>query len=201
MIKKIIYLSILGGEFMRILNVATQPISMEFETQNTALDLNIVPPQLQLDTEAAKLEIRQPKGTLEIDGTPFRYSYGIKNWQSFSRDNAQDSRNAGLQAIAEIAQEGDRMALIESKEEAVVAIAAQTNFPEMRELTWAPLEKPDIHYTLNRPQTNFIPGKFDLNLQRGSVQNNYQPGKVDISITQYPSIRMWTSEPKVDLML
>ena len=186
---------------MRILNVATQPITMGMETQNASLDLRTTAPQIQMNTEAAKLEIRQPKGTLEIDGTPFRYSYGIKNWQSFSRDNAQDSKNAGLEAIAEIAQEGDRMAFIESKEEAVVAIAAQTNFPDLGELTWAPLEKPDIHYTLNRPQINVIDGTFDLNLQRGSVQNNYQPGKVDISVTKYPSINMWTSENKVDLML
>jgi hypothetical protein len=186
---------------MRILNVATQPIAMNMETQDATLNLHTTSPQIQMNTEAAKLEIHQPKGTLEIDGTPFRYSYGIKNWQSFSRDNAQDSKNAGLQAIAEIAQEGDRMALIESKEEAVVAIAEQTNFPEMGELTWAPLERPDIHYTLNRPQIDVIDGSFDLTLQRGSVQQDYQPGKVDISVTKYPSINMWTSEKKVDLML
>lgn len=186
---------------MRVLNVATQPMQIAIETQNTALDLNITSPQIQLDTEAAKLEIRQPKGTLEMDGTPFRYSYGIKSWQTFSNDNAQDSKEAVLEGIARIAQEGDRMAMIESKENAVAEIAADNNFPAMRELTWSPLEKADIHYTMNRPQLNFMDGNFDLKLERGSVQNNYHPGSVSISVAQYPSIRMWTSENKVDLML
>lgn len=186
---------------MLVLNVATDSMKIEMNSQKASLNLDITEPQIQIETEAARLEISQSKGQLQIDSTAFRSSYGIKNWQSFSRDNAQTARSIGLEAIGSKVDEGNRMAQIESKQDVIVEIAVDSSFPALGELAWTPLEKPEIHYKVNRPQISFTDGSFDLTLQRGHVQSEFQPGKVTISVAQYPSIRKWTSENKVDLML
>lgn len=186
---------------MRILNVATEPIKIDMNTQKAFINLHTTLPKIQIEAEAAKLEIRQPKGELQIDSTAFRSSYGIKNWQSFHQDNAQEARNIGLEAVGRIAEEGNRMGQIASGENAVVEIAADSCNSPVSELTWAPLEKPEVHYTANQPQIRFIDGSLNITVERGNVQTNFQPGKVNVSVAQYPSIRKWTSENKVDLML
>ncbi len=186
---------------MLILNVATQPIKTEYTTQKASLDSQTTLPKIQIDTQAAKLEIRQPEGKLEIDQTPCRYALGIKNMQDFSRDNAQEGRNSAIEAIGRIVDEGNRLGSIESGENAVVEIAADTNSPPPGELTLAYIPLPDIHFTRNPPQIHATEGKLDINLQRGNVEGDFTPGKVGVNVTQYPSIKMWTSPNKVDLML
>ena len=186
---------------MLILNVATEPIKIDINSQKASLNSHTILPQLQMQTEAAQLEIRQPKGELQIDLTAFRYSYGIKNGHDFSRDNAQEAKSIGLQAIGSIVERGNRMARIDIKVDAVAEQAADSSVSPLLELTWAPLAKPEIHYQENHPQITFIAGGFDLTLNRGSVQTAFQPAQVNVSVSQYPSIRKWTSENKVDLML
>ena len=186
---------------MQILNVATEPIKMNMNTQKASLEMHTTKPTIQIQAEAAKLEISQPKGDLEIDSTAFRSSYGLKSFQSFCQDNAQEAKGNGMAAIAGIVEDGNRMAQIDSKEDAIVAIAADSFFTSVGELTWVPLAKPEIHYTANRPQIRFIDGSFDITLERGHIETAFQPGKVHVSVAQYPSIRAWTSENKVDLML
>lgn len=186
---------------MKILNVTTEPIKIELSSQKASLNLHTTSPKVKIQTEAARLEIRQPKGDLQIDSTAFRNSYGIKSWRSFIQDNAQEAKNIGLAEIAEIVEEGNRMGQIASGEDAVVEIATDSCYPPIGELTWAPLVKPEIHYQANRPQIRYIDGSFDLKLERGNVQTEFQPGKVNVSVAQYPSIKTWMSENKVDLML
>lgn len=186
---------------MKILNVATDPIKIEMNSQNASLNLHTIAPQIKLETEAARLEIRQPKGDLQIDSTAFRSSYGIKGLQAFVQDKSQEAKSIGLERIAEIVEEGNRMGQIGSGENAIVEIAIDSSDSSAGELTWAPLAKPEIHYRANHPQIKYVDGKFDLKLERGHVQSDFQPGKVNISVAQYPSLKKWTSEKKVDLML
>lgn len=186
---------------MLILNVATQPIKTEYAIQEAILNLQTTSPQVQISSEAATLDIRQPHGKLEIDPTPCRYARGIKNLADFSRDNAQAGRNAAMEAIGRTVEEGHRLANIESGENAVAAIAAETNTVPIPQTVLAYVPPPDIRYTPNPPQISFTAGKVDLTLQRGTVQVDVTPGTVDINITQYPSIKMWTTENKVDMMV
>lgn len=186
---------------MKILNVDTQPIKIEMNSQKASLNLQPIEPQIKLETEAARFEIHQPKGDLQIDSTAFRDSYGIKSLQAFVHDKAQEAKSIGLEGIAEIVEEGNRMGQIGSGEDVIAEIARDSSYPPIGELTWAPLAKPEIHYRANHPQIKYIDGSLDLKLERGHVETAFQPGKVNVSVAQYPSIRKWISENKVDLML
>lgn len=186
---------------MIILNVATEKTKLDISTQKATLDLHTIAPKIELQGEAARLEISQGKGELQIDMTNFRSSYGVKSFTNFVRENAQEAKSIGMDGIGNIVADGNRLAQIDSSSDAVAEMAADSNFSPEGELNWAPLAAVEIHYKANRPKINFIPGNQDLVLHRGSVEPTYGPGKVNISVSKYPSIRRWTSENKVDLML
>ena len=186
---------------MKILNVATEKLKLDMNTQKATLDLHTIAPKIELQGEAARLEISQSKGELTIDATAFRSSYGVKSMANFVRENGQEAKNIGMEGVASIVADGNRLAQIDSPSDAVAELAANSCYPAEGELNWSPLIAPEIHYKANRPKIDFMPGNHDITLHRGSVEQTYQPGKVNINIAQYPSIRHWTSDNKVDLML
>ena len=179
------------------ININTQPIRLEYNIQNAKLNLQSTPSKVQMETTLATVEIRQPQGELTIDQTPCRYSIGLKNIADFARNNAILGRQTAMDTIARIAQEGDQLARIERKTNAIADIAANSTVSEVPDITYAHIALPDIHYQANPVQFNPTDGKVDLTLHHGTVQGNYQPGSVDIQITQYPSIEISTVDVKV----
>lgn len=184
---------------MLYLNIQQQYAKIAITTTRPQLNLQTSRPQIEIESEPAKLEIHQGKGELAIDSTPYRYSIGFKNIQDIARDNAREGRQTALETIGRIAQEGDRMARIETKENAIANMAAESTIPVPPELIWAPIAKPDINYRFNPAQIDYIPGKLDINLRRGSVDANLDRGTVDIRIAQYQNVRFWTTENKYDM--
>ena len=182
---------------MQRINISTQPIRMDYTLQNAKLNLQSSPTKVQIETAPASLEISQPRGELTIDQTPCRYSIGIKNCSDFAQDNAALGRQTVMNAIARIAQEGNQMARIESKSDALADIAADSSFSEVPEITWASIAAPNIQYQANPVQFNPIAGKVNFTVQPGTVQGDYQPGSVDIRVSQYPSIEISVVDVKV----
>ncbi len=179
------------------INIATQPTRLEYTINNAKLNLQSTQPKVQLETTPATVEIRQPQGELTIDNYPCRYSIGLRNIADFAEDFAALGRQTVMDTIAQIAQEGDQLARIESKANAIADIAANSTVSEVLDITYAHIASPDIHYQANPVQFNPIDGKVDLTLQRGTVQGDYQRGSVNIQISQYPSIEISAVDVKV----
>ncbi|MDD4602151.1 MAG: DUF6470 family protein, partial [Negativicutes bacterium] len=131
--------------------------------------------------------------------TAYRYSIGIKNLQDMARDNAEAGKQTVLETIGRIAQEGDRMARIESKEKVFANMAAEANIEEPLEVIWATIQAPSIRYNIAPAQIDYIPGKLDIDLRRGTVDVQLDRGTVDVHIAQYQSIRFWATENKYDM--
>lgn len=180
------------------LNISTKPAKLELSSTTPVLNMKTTPPKIQLSTQPAIVEIHRTDGKLEMDFTPFRYSIGLKTNTDLRRDLAKDGKQKLLEAIGNIAQAGDRMARIETKEDAIVNISAESNFQEPLDITWAHLEPPIIHYEPGKLEFNPIDGKVNLELERGTVELDPQRGQVIGRMTQYQSIRFWTTEKKVD---
>lgn len=170
------------------INIRTQPINLEYNLQNAQLNLKSIPPKLLMETIPPKLEIRQPQGQLTIDQTPCRYSIGLKNNTDFAHDNVQLGRQALLEGIARRAAEGNRLAQIQNKTNAIADIATDSTRKSTPSLTWAHIKSPIITYQASPVEFNVIKGRVNYNLQRGTIQKDYQPGKVDIEVKQYSSI-------------
>lgn len=179
------------------INIVTQPIRLDYTINNAQMNLQTTQPKIQMETKAATLEISQPPGELTIDQTPCRYAIGFKNIADFARDLAATGRQTVMETIGQIAQEGDQLARIQIKSNAIANIAANSTVSEVPEVTYAYIPLPDIYYQANPVQFNSIDGKVDLTLQRGTVQGDYQRGNVDIQVTQYPSIEISTVDVEV----
>lgn len=179
------------------INIATQPTRLDYTINNAKMNLQTSLPKVQLETTPATVEIRQPQGELTIDSYPCRYSIGQRNVSDLAQDIATRGKQTAMGAIARIAQEGDQLARIQIKSNAIADIAASSTVSEVPDITYAYIALPDIHYQANPVQLNPKDGKVDLNLQRGTVQGNYQRGRVDIQVSQYPSIEISTVDVKV----
>ncbi|GAB6152518.1 DUF6470 family protein [Desulfosporosinus burensis] len=179
------------------ININTQPIRLDYNTQNAKLNLQSTRPQVQMETTPPTLEIRQPRGELTIDQTPFRYSIGLKNMADFSRDNAELGRQTAMDTIARIVQEGNQMARFENGSNAIGNIAFSASLTDVPEITFAPLAAPRINYQANPAQINASAGNVNVSIQPGKVEGDYQPGILDIKVIQYPSIEISTVDVKV----
>lgn len=176
------------------LNIETQPIRLEYQNQPRVFDLQVTPHQFQLDTQPAVVEITsRPYGTLEIDSTPSRASYGIYNAMEFAVQAAQRGKQQALEAVGRIAAEGRRLAAIETGENTVPAMAAEASIREAPGVTIRLIDKSDIRYTPNPPRYNPIPGKVDSSFLQGAVNINYQPEQIRPTVIQYPAIRFSTT--------
>lgn len=179
------------------INITTQPIRLDYTINNAKLDLQTTQAKVQLETTAATVEIRQSQGELTIDQYPCRYAIGLKNIADLARDFAALGRQTVMDTIGRLAQEGDQLARIQNKSNAIADIAASSTVSEVPDITYAYIPLPNIHYQANPVQFNPKDGKVNLTLQRGTVQGDYQPGSVDIQVTQYPSIEISTVDVRV----
>lgn len=183
------------------LNMRQQPAKLDLNITNPKIHLKTTPPKIKLTTEPTIVEIRRVEGKLEIDQYPCRYSIGFKNNTDLSYDFAQEGKRLALEAIGQIAAEGDRIASIESGENAIANIAAEANFLEPPDITWARIELPNFNYQPGKVEFNPIRGKVNLELERGTVDLELQRGEVRGSIAQYQKIRFWTTEGKFDMTI
>lgn len=181
------------------LHSASQSARMEITSQPAVLELKSPRAKLSIETEAAKLEIHQPAGILEIDGTANRASIGLKTPTQFARDIAELGKNTVMETTAQIARNGDRMARIQSGENAVVEIAAEESADKPLAVTLAPLAPPEIHYMVQKPEITLISVKPQIQAEPSPVQAQVILGKVDIRMAQYASIRFWTTGSKIDV--
>lgn len=179
------------------ININTQPIRLDYSTQNAKLSLQSTPTKVQMESVAATLEIRQPRGELTIDHTPCRYSIGLKNIADFARDNAALGRQTAMNTIAQIAQDGNQMARIQNKSNAIYNIVSNAMITQVPEVVLARISLPNIQYQANPVQMNATVGKVDFSVLHGDVEGDYQPGGVDIRVTQYPSVELSTVDVKV----
>lgn len=176
----------------------SQPAKIELDIQKTVFNLSTTPAALSIDTEPAIIEITsRPYGTLEIDQSPCRASLGLKDFATMSREAAEKGKQAVLDYMANHAQIGDRMARI--KEDVVPNVAAESTIQPMPSLSWGWKDSPIIRYTANPVKFNPQPAKLDISSERGAVNIDYREGKVGLRMTQYPSIRFWTTGGNVDL--
>ncbi|WP_407307280.1 DUF6470 family protein [Desulfosporosinus sp. SB140] len=180
------------------LNISTQTTRLDYNIQNARLNLQTTRPNLQMETTPSTLEMRQPYGELTIDSTPCRYSIGFKNNTDFARDNAEFGRQTAKNAIARIVEDGDKLAAIQNKTNAIADIAAKNSaHTEIPRVTLAYVALPNISYHAEPVQFTPIEGKINYNLEPGKVQGDYQPGSVDIRVSQYPSVEISVVDVKV----
>ena len=167
------------------LEISTTPTTWEQTPSPAKLSLSTTLPQLQIDSDAATLEISGNRpGELSIDTTDSRAALGLKTLEQMGRDWAAAGRQGALEASGKFAADGDRMMNFHSGD-ALVDMAYEPIMQDPPSIEWAHKPGPEISYAPNKPQIEATPGKLDIQLKRGTITNDTRPPAMDFRITQY----------------
>ena len=175
------------------LNIEQQPAKLALAITNASLTMRTQRPRLEMETKAAVVEIRQPRGRLEIDQYPCRAAYGLKTLTDRTRDMVKAAHRAALEAIAKTAADGDRMAHIEKEKNVIAKLAAEASVAEQLEVGLVPIPPPEIRYHIRPPEYQVTPASVNIRYYPGKLNEQYNRGAVNVSLAQYQSIRMWTT--------
>lgn len=126
-------------------------------------------PHIRLDLKWPHLEMTTTLPSVAVDDVDARAEIGLMPMPRFMRQQAQRARTIGLEGIAQIAREGDRLAKVEESANAIVEIAAEK---------WSKAQEVNIdHAPKNRPK---------VALQRGRVTARLVPGHVHVLLPHIP---------------
>lgn len=165
------------------------------------LGLVQTPPLLRLEHTYPQLDLRihDPVLTVKPDQVELSIDYE-KCWADlnmyepleFSRLITDQSRQKILQAIAEMANEGDRLAALEKGEADAVAAIAREKGLEQVDVELAPLSLPQIEAQIIDGEKFFQKGNVQLELIPGDVQLKLQKGSVRMYLSRYPELHIRT---------
>lgn len=109
-------------------------------------------PELQLETTLPSIDMNLQAAHADI---------GLKPVGPLMEERAQRAQSAGLAAIAQMAQEGDRLAQVESFPDAIIDIASE-KWPKERELNVdvAPKHRPTVKLEAGYVSVGVEPGQM-----------------------------------------
>jgi len=143
--------------------------------------------ELHLKTEPAQLNARTRQAQVRIDQTQCFSEAGLKGFLELTDEFAQRGRQAALEAIVQTVAEGNRMADIKVKTDAVGEIAAGKAFrpPDDYNISLMPRSRPKIDFV----------GGITFDPRPGGININSVANPVDINATA-PSINFyWKRQP------
>lgn len=112
-------------------------------------------------------EVHREAGGLKIDQTGGRRAVGIYPPLELSERVAHLARQAVLEGIARVAQEGDRYAAIHTGEDVIVELSFEAMFrPRGIKLDPPPAEPPRLHYTPDRVTRDWKLGEVAYHMEQ-----------------------------------
>lgn len=151
------------------------------------------PAEMSIKQEPAKMTIERTPSSLDINQDQAWNELNLKSPSVFSQDCAEFGKQQALEAIAMIAQKGDRLASIKNKSDAIVAMATEKNLKEPPDFNIAFIP------SYGSVQINYTPTELQINWQNGGAQveivqqkpiHHYTPGTTEVFMSQWPELQI-----------
>lgn len=156
---------------------------------------------LQISREDTLLEVETSLGRLEVDGTSTWEDIGLyKQPNAFEEHYCQKYFNHGLEAIGEIAADGDYIAMIERGH----------TIPEYIERKTAPSEKEidikykrgaEIEYTPSLVQFHSQLGRLDIKSGSFKPEKTFKPGGISVYLVEEGNVEINYRGEKMDIVV
>ncbi|CEG25901.1 DUF6470 family protein [Bacillus sp. B-jedd] len=156
-------------------------------------EIQQIPAQLSMKQQPAKMSIERKAAILEINQDQARSDVNLKTRTDFLADVTAEARQAALEAIGQISMEGDQMAAIEQKGDALVSISADKGNPPPVETGIAFIPSPGA------VKINYTPAELEIKWEQGGVEteftphktiHNYTPGKTEVYLRQHQQLEI-----------
>jgi hypothetical protein len=168
----------------------TEPGKQSIQQPKPTYEMHRVDPQL---------EIRQPKGQLEIDQSRAWDALALGgNLETMSKMYAMGPEMA-LQGLARIVEQGNRMADISNPADPIPEFARDWNrtYEQFDFRGPASMDNVDLRYTKGDVSINVIPGRIEVNSHPNPPVISYERGKLNMYMLQYNKVEI--TPPALDL--
>lgn len=156
-------------------------------------EIQQIPADLSIKQYPSKMNIDRKPSQLEIDQEQAWNELNLKKISVLSADMAEFSKQEGFEAIAQISQEGDQLARIEHKNDAVASIATEKGNPEPADFNVAFIPSygsVKIHYTPSELSINWEQGGTEIEFTPHKPIHNYTPGKTKVYLRQMQDLQI-----------
>jgi len=186
------------------LQMRSQQALIGIQTEKPTINQQKTLPKLNLQIEKPEIQMETTQPKVYIDQTEAFADAGLKTPRRLSRDFVAESKQAMMQSIARIAQQGDQLAAIQNvSDDTVIANQAYENAYGQFEYDWG-----YTHIPKSGPEFTPVKGEVNISLKRGNVSGklekgniNYEfrRGKVDIYLRQKNSLEINVVEDGFDM--
>lgn len=157
--------------------------------------------RIQWQTTPAQLQMQTPKGKLEIDASAARDALGNSTTKKMVDRANENAEKLVMDAIAHIAQTGNRLAAIERGGDAIADLAVEAT-QYKNPYTYVGTASSDnvrIAYTAQPPQITATPGHIAFEVIPHETHNTYERGKYTSQMAQYN--RLTITPPAIDVQV
>ncbi len=174
-----------------LLEIKTIPMSFEMKINKAKYEVATTNATFELKRHKGGIDMRMKPTKLNIDTIEARYSAGIKSAMRSVQDFAKKGIQAGYQATAAYAKEGNMMLDINISGNPIAEIAMKKFFSDVEfNLGFAPEVGPDISWDIGGISMNFKMDDLDFewNLEKPAV--TFVPGSIEFIINEYPRVEI-----------
>lgn len=160
--------------------------------ETTPAQISIGSPKADLEIKQipTKLEINKKLPQVKIDQYQCFYESGLKSVFDLVHDEAERSREIGLEAIGKIASDGETLASIENHQDAIVKLSEEAGIHDVNfNVDLMPKSRPKIWFE-GYININWKPGDVQINATAHKPEISVAPGKISIYMREYPSIKI-----------
>lgn len=174
-----------------LLEIRTIPMSFEMKINKARYEIATTNATFELKRNKGGFDMQMKPTKLNIDTVEARYSAGIKSVMRSVQDFARKGVQAGYQATATYAKEGNMMLDINIMENPIPEIAMKKFISDVDfNLGFAPEVGPDITWDIGGISMNFKMDDldFDWNVEKPAI--TFIPGSIEFIVKEYASIEI-----------
>ncbi|MFB5674713.1 DUF6470 family protein [Paenibacillus terreus] len=170
------------------------------ETVKAELSIEQPRAELNMKQQLGEMEIRRTPGSLAIDQSRAWSALGLGASQEMMDRIAQSAKDSGMQAIAEIAQAGDRMMATHKGGDPFAELAYQRFMRDrpINILGEASYDNVDITYTSGTTEIDYRPRDVSFDPRYNMPVIEYTPGSVNAYIAQKNFINFTVTGSNLD---
>ena len=174
-----------------LLEIKTIPMSLEMRINKARFELATTNATFEMSRSKGGLQMQMKPAKLKIDTIEARYSAGIKSAMHLISDFAKKGVQAGYEATATYAREGNLMLDINIMDNPIPEIAMKKFISDVSfNLGFIPSTGPDISWDTGGISMSFAIDEldFDWNIERPQI--DFIPGSIEFIISEYPSVEI-----------
>ncbi|MGI6707485.1 MAG: DUF6470 family protein [Clostridia bacterium] len=162
------------------------------ETHPSKLSIQQPPPRATMKRRDGRLEIRREPVQVLIDQSRCFAEAGRKPISEMGKEYARLGREAALEAIGRIAEEGRRLMAIEKKENVISQIARERMTRDASfNIAFIPSSRPEIRMMGGTLDIEYIPGFIQMDWEiHTTAEFDATLHKVDIYMRQWPELHI-----------